>query len=151
MMRFPDNYLCFTKWLDDAIANPRRINRRAESLYQYRYTFMLRQFAEVFDDRIITLEYEELVDNPMGFSRKLARLLGADADEIESLFALPPKNPTRNELFYLYRRLGKKLCSVPLLDLSNLSIAKKLNAAVERWTAKLPKKRSACPSVTALA
>jgi len=139
ILRFPDSYLCFSKWLDDAIANPRRINRHAESLEQYRYALMLEQFKAVFE-RITILRYEDLVANQARFSAALARLLGADPKEIDGFLALPPKNPTRNELFYRYRRLVNKFCSlVPFLNLS-FSMARRLDAAIERFTEMLPKK-----------
>lgn len=140
ILRFPRSYLCFSKWLDDAIANPRRINHPAESLDQYRYAFMLRQFHAVFE-KITILRYENLAANQSAFSESLARLLGADPEKIASLLALPPRNPTRSELFYRYRRLVNKFRSlVPFLDLSSFSAARKLNAAIERLAEKLPKK-----------
>jgi Sulfotransferase family len=140
-MRFPNVDSSFSKWLDDAIANTRRINRPAESLEQYRYTSMLRQFQTAFDGRITILQYEDLVGNPSTFSQALARLIGGDANRIEALLDLAPKNATRSELFYLYRRFVHRFRSVaPALDLRSVSAARKLNAAVERWTAKLPKK-----------
>lgn len=140
ILRFPDNYLCFSKWLDDAIANPRRTNRPAESLEQYRYALMLKQFKAVFE-KITILRYEDLVANPAGFSAALARLVGADPEEIEGFLASPPKNPTRNELFYRYRGLVNKFRSLmPFLDLSSFSIARRLDAAIEKLTEKLPKK-----------
>ena len=126
ILRFPDSYLCFPKWLDDAIANPRRINRRAESLEQYRYALMLKEFRAVFEE-ITVLQYEDLVATPPAFSARLARLIGVDPKTIESLLSLPPKNPTRSELFYRYRTFVNRLRStVPFLDLSSFSIARKL-------------------------
>jgi hypothetical protein len=140
ILRFPRSYLCFSKWLDDAIANPRRINHPAESLEQYRYALMLKQFHAVFE-KVTILGYEDLVATPSAFSASLARLLGADPKRIEGLLALPPKNPTRSELFYRYRRLANKFRSlVPLLDLSSFSVARKLSTAIEVFTQKLPKK-----------
>jgi hypothetical protein len=140
ILRFPGSYLCFPKWLDDAIANPRRINRAAESLEQYRYTSMLQQFKVVFD-KITILRYEDLVANPAAFSTALGRLLGTDPKTIEALLALPPKNPTRSELFYRYRAFVGKLRSlIPFSDLGVFSAAAKLNAAIERFAEKLPKK-----------
>ena len=141
IIRFPDIEPSFSKWLDGAIANRRRTNRPAKSLEQYHYASMLRQFQTVFDSRITILEYEDLVGNRSAFSQAVARLIGGDADRIEALLDLPPKNATRSELFYLYRRFVNKLRSVaPTLDLRSVSAARKLNATVERWTAKLPKK-----------
>jgi hypothetical protein len=139
-LRFPERYICFSQWLDDAIANPRRLNRRAESLDQYRYALMLKEFKALFEN-ITVLRYEDLVDNPIAFSAALARLLRVNAKKIESLLTLPPKNPTRSELFYRYRALVNRLCStVPFLDLSSFSIARKLNDRIERLSERLPKK-----------
>jgi hypothetical protein len=139
-LRFPDSNLRFSEWLDDAIANPRRINHRAESLDQYRYASLLRQFQTMFDD-ITILRHEDSVANRSAFSAALARLFGADRETIEGLLALLAKNPTRSGLFYRYRELANKLGSlVPFLDLRSSSIARKLNAVVERVTEKLPKK-----------
>ena len=139
ILRFPDTNVCFSEWLDDAIANPRRVNHRAESLDQYRYGSMLREFQTVFEN-ITILRYEDLVANPSSFSATLARQLGTAPKTIESLLALPAKNPTRSELFYRYRGLAKKFVSlVPFLDLRSFSIARKLNAAIEGFTERLPK------------
>ena len=137
MACLPDSHLCFPEWLDEAIANPRRINRRAESLEQYRYAFMLDQFRAVFE-KITVLRYEDLVDSPSGFSHALSTLLGVNPKGIEDLLAKPPKNPTRSPLFYHYRRLVHKVRShAPFL--SSYSVARKLNDAIERITEKLPK------------
>jgi Sulfotransferase family len=141
VMRFPDVESSFSKWLDDAITNPRRVNRPPESLEQYRYAFMLRQFRTIFDGRITILQYEELLENPSAFSRALGRLIGSDVDEIKALLALPPKNATSSELFYLYRRFVNKFRTVfPFLDPRSVSVARKLNAAIERWTIRQRKK-----------
>jgi hypothetical protein len=141
VMRFPDVESTFAEWLDNAIANPRRIGRPAESLEQYRYTSMLRQFRTVFDDRMTILRYEELLENPSAFSHRLAQLIGSDANKIGALLALPPKNATSGELFYLYRRFVNRFrAAPPFLDPRSLSIARKLNVAIEKWTAKQPKK-----------
>ena len=59
MMRFPDTESSFTKWLDDAISDPRRINRPAGSLEQYRYTLMHAEFQTAFNGRITILKYED--------------------------------------------------------------------------------------------
>ncbi len=139
MMRFPSSDTPFTEWLDDAIANPRRINRSAESLEQYRYASMLPQFQTAFDGKITILKYEDLVTSPSDFSRALGRLIGADTETIEHLLSLPPLNATRSTAWYGYRRLVNVLSKTPFLDVRSSSISRKLNAAVERWTAKLPK------------
>jgi hypothetical protein len=141
MMRFPDTESSFTKWLDDAISNPRRINRPAESLEQYRYTLMHAQFQTAFNGRITILKYEDLVSNPSVFAVALAGLIGGEAETIERLLRLPPKNATQSGAWYRYRRLVRKFRSAaPFLDVSSFSVAGKLNAAMESWTAKLPRK-----------
>jgi hypothetical protein len=145
LLRFPDSNLRFSEWLDDAIANPRRINHRAESLDQYRYASLLRQFRTMFDD-ITILRYEDLGANRSAFSAALARVFGADPETIEGLLALPAKNPTRSGLFYRYRELANKLGSlVPFLDLRSSSIARKLNEShcpnMTGGGVQLPKKR----------
>jgi hypothetical protein len=139
-LRFPDNRLCFSEWLEDAIANPRRNNRAGESLEQYRYAFMLKQFNAVFE-KITVLRYEDLVASPAAFAAALAQLLGADPEGIEGLLALRPKNPTRNGLFYRYRGLVSKLCTLsPFLALRSFPMARKLDAAIETLTEMLPRK-----------
>jgi len=141
MMRFPDTESSFTKWLDDAISNPRRINRPAESLEQYRYTLMHAEFQTAFNGRITILKYEDLVSNPSVFAGALAGLIGGEAGAIESLLRLPPKNVTQSRAWYRYRRLVSKFRSaVPFLDVRSFSVARKPNAAMESWTAKLPRK-----------
>lgn len=112
---------------------------------------MLRRFQTVFESRITILQYEDLVGNRSAFSQAVARLIGGDADRIEALLDLPPKNAIRSELFYLYRRFVNKYRSVaPTLDLRSVSAARKHNAAVERWTASCQKNPYHCLNMTAL-
>jgi hypothetical protein len=141
MVLFPDTESSFPKWLDDAISNPRRFNRPAESLEQYRYASMHAQFQTAFNGRITILKYEDLVSNPLIFAGALAGLIGGEAGAIESLLRLPPKNATQSGAWYRYRRLVSIFRSAaPSLDVRSFSVARKLNAAMESWTAKLPRK-----------
>jgi len=82
-----------------------------------------------------------LVSNLVGFAGALAGLIGGEAGAIESLLRLPPKNVTQSAAWYRYRRLVSKFRSAAsFLDVGSFSVARKLNAAMESWTAKLPKK-----------
>jgi hypothetical protein len=152
MMRFPDTERSsFTKWLDDAISNPRRINRPAESIEQYRYTLMHAQFQTAFNGRITILKYEDLATNPSVFAGALAGLIGGKAERIERLLRLPPKTATQSGAWYRYRRLVRKFRSViPSLDVSSFSVARELNDAMEVGLQSCLESQSYCPIMTAL-
>jgi hypothetical protein len=133
LARLPGVPFSFTKWLDDAIENPRRINQEGESLEQYRYISMLNQLRTVFDGNIKILRYEDLVTSPSAFSLALARLIGVEHESIETLLKLPPLKTTRSKT---YSYLVKKIRAVTPSALISLFHLNKLNVAIERSIAK---------------
>lgn len=133
MLRLP--HVGFSEWLDRGLRNPRRIGERAESLEQFSYAAMIKEFYKVFEV-IWRLPYEDL-RNPLRFpyfATDLAYLLRSDRAEVAELLRLPAQNPTPNEWFYRYRRLANGLPS------PCVSWGKKISTLVENLTGGLPKR-----------
>lgn len=134
----------FTKWLDDAIINPRRSGRLAESLEQYHYASMLKQLQAAFDGGITIFKYEDLVARPSAFAQALGQLIGVDTDRIETLLRLPPQNGTRSGAWYWYRRFAHMVrAALPVFNVSAMPFARKLDAAIEAVLRTLPRRRIA--------
>lgn len=132
----------FSKWLDDAIANPRRIGRIGESLEHYRYASMLRELQSVFHGRITILKYEDMIANSADFARSLGQLLGIESEAITCLLRLPAQNATRSGTWYSYRRVAHKFRSAAAyFGVRPFPLARKLDAMIETGLRRLPKKQ----------
>lgn len=144
LAQISDTCMPFTKWLDDAIINPRRIGRLAESLEQYQYASMFKQLQAAFDGGITIFKYEDLVAHPSDFAQALGQLIGVDADRIETLLRLPPQNGTRSGAWYCYRRFAHKVrAAFPLFNVSAMPFARKMDAAIEAGLRRLPRRQIA--------
>jgi hypothetical protein len=111
-MRRRTSDIAFDAWLDEALNNPTRKNHPEESIEQYRYRAMIREFRTAFGGRVGVVMYENLATDLPRYARQLAELTGADSETIATLLSAPAKNRTKSAAWYRYRRLYAKLRQV---------------------------------------
>ena len=143
-MRRRTSDIAFDAWLEQALNNPTRKNHPEESIEQYRYGAMIREFRPAIGGRVGIVMYENLATDLPRYARRLAELTGVDSETIAALLSAPAKNRTKSTAWYRYRRLYAKLRPVfpfNLLDGTHAmrDIKRQIKTAIDAKAAAMPR------------